>query len=74
MQARERGEVSPGLRRVLVIQAVRLAFLAAERLAYVEGRPAPDPADISVEALVGSVLAESADPDGDEADPNDASL
>lgn len=72
--ARERGEVSPGLRRVLVIQAVRLAFLAAERLAYVEGRPTPDPADISVEALVGSVLSESADPTGDDADLNDASV
>ena len=36
--ARERGEVSEGLRRVLVIQAVRLAFLAAERYAGVEGR------------------------------------
>ncbi|HWL02620.1 MAG TPA: GIY-YIG nuclease family protein [Microbacteriaceae bacterium] len=56
--ARERGEVSDGLRRVLVIQAVRLAYLSAERLAYVEGRPAPDPSAIRVEGLVGSVLYE----------------
>lgn len=56
--AHERGEVSAGLRRVLVIQAVRLAHLAAVRLAYVEGRTAPDPAAIDVDTLVGSVLAE----------------
>ncbi|MCH9728203.1 MAG: GIY-YIG nuclease family protein [Actinomycetia bacterium] len=60
--ARERGEVSEGLRRVLVVQAVRLAFIAAERLAFVEGRPPPDPAAISVEPLVGSVLYEITDP------------
>ncbi|WP_233284412.1 GIY-YIG nuclease family protein [Prescottella equi] len=62
--AHERGEVSDGLRRVLVIQAVRLAFIAAMRLASVEGRPAPDPAAISVEGLVGSVLYEHSDSDG----------
>lgn len=62
--ARERGEVSDGLRRVLVIQAVRLAFISAERLAYVEGRAAPDPSAISVASLVGSVLYEHSDPDG----------
>lgn len=63
--ARERGEVSPGLRRVLVIQAIRLAYLSAERLAYVEGRPVPDPAAIDTTALVGSVLREF-DTDGEE--------
>ncbi|WP_244268180.1 GIY-YIG nuclease family protein [Microbacterium foliorum] len=58
--ARERGEVSDGLRRVLVIQAVRLAYLAASRLAAAEGRPDPDPdAAFNVEALVGSVLHET---------------
>lgn len=58
--ARERGEVSDGLRRVLVIQAVRLAYLAAVRLAHVEGRPEPNPAEaFNVDALVGSVLYES---------------
>jgi len=57
--ARERGEVSPGLRRVLVVQAVRLAFLAAERFAFSEGRKSPDPAAINVEALIGSVLHET---------------
>lgn len=57
--ARERGEVSDGLRRVLVIQAVRLAYLAASRLAEVEGRAAPNPdAAFNIEALVGSVLYE----------------
>lgn len=62
--ARERGEVSDGLRRVLVIQAVRLTYLAAARLAEVEGRPAPEP-DIAfdIQALVGSLRY---DPDENE--------
>ena len=64
--ARERGEVSEGLRRVLVIQAVRLAFIAAERLAYAESRPPPDPTAIAVERLVGSVLYEFTDPYGED--------
>jgi hypothetical protein len=64
--ARERGEVSEGLRRVLVVQAVRLAFIAAERLAYAEGRPPPDPTAIAVERLVGSVLYEFTDPYGED--------
>jgi hypothetical protein len=54
--AHERGEVSAGLRRVLVIQAVRLAYKAAERFMFAEGNPAPDPKAISVEGLIGSVL------------------
>ncbi|MCE0485437.1 GIY-YIG nuclease family protein [Ornithinimicrobium sediminis] len=62
--AHERGEVSDGLRRVLVIQAVRLAYLSAVRLASAEGRPEPDPASISVAGLVGSVLYEHSDPTG----------
>lgn len=62
--AHERGEVSDGLRRVLVIQAVRLAYLSAVRLAYVEGRPAPASSAINVTGLVGSVLAEYSDPEG----------
>lgn len=56
--AHERGEVSEGLRRVVVIQAVRLAYLSAVRLAIAEGRPTPDPRSISVEGLVGSVFYE----------------
>lgn len=56
--AHERGEVSAGLRRVIVIQAVRLADLAAARLAYAEGRRRPSPTAIDVSALVGNVLAE----------------
>jgi len=63
--AHERGEVSPGLRRVIVIQAVRLADLAAARLAYAEGRTRPDPASIDVHALVGNVMQEFSDGDGD---------
>jgi len=62
--AHERGEVTPGLRRVLVIQAIRLAYLAAVRLAAAEGRPVPDPAAIDTDALVGTVLQEITDPEG----------
>lgn len=72
--ARERGEVSEGLRRVLVIQAVRLAYISAVRLAYSEGRAEPSPDAINVTALVGNVLWEYSDPSGHEEDPNDASL
>jgi GIY-YIG catalytic domain len=62
--AHERGEVSDGLRRVLVIQSVRLAYISAVRLAFVEGRPAPDPSVVDVAGLVGSVLVEYSDPHG----------
>ncbi|BCJ60345.1 GIY-YIG nuclease family protein [Micromonospora endophytica] len=62
--AHERGEVSGGLRRVLVVQAVRLAYISAVRLAYAEGRPEPSPAAIDIAGLVGSVLYESTDPGG----------
>ncbi|NES13263.1 MULTISPECIES: GIY-YIG nuclease family protein [Micromonospora] len=62
--AHERGEVSPGLRRVIVIQAVRLADLAAARLAFAEGRARPSPDAIDVHALVGTVLRESEADDG----------
>jgi len=72
--ARERGEVSDGLRRVLVVQAVRLAFISAVRLAHVEGRAEPDPAAIDIKKLVGSVLFEHEDPDGLIADINSAEL
>jgi len=58
--AHERGEVSPGLRRVIVIQAVRLADLAAGRLAYAEGRARPAADAIDVHKLVGNVRSESA--------------
>lgn len=57
--AHERGEVSDGLRRVLVIQAIRLAHLSASRLAEVEGRAQPLADAIDTHALVGSVLQES---------------
>jgi len=65
--AHERGEVSAGLRRVIVIQAVRLADLAAARLAYAEGRRRPSPTAIDVKALVGSVMAEFGDQEDEEA-------
>lgn len=56
--ARERGEVSDGLRRVLVIQAVRLTYLAALRFSEGTGRDEPSASAIDVEALVGSLLSE----------------
>jgi len=59
--ARERGEVSDGLRRVLVVQAVRLTYLAATRLAEASGDPLPNPSAIDVTALVGGLLAEEPD-------------
>lgn len=70
--ARERGAVSVGLRRVLVIQAVRLTYLAASRLAAVEGRPQPDPStSFNIDALVGSVLHEFPTPPGTDEEDSD---
>ncbi|MFF8956804.1 GIY-YIG nuclease family protein [Streptomyces sp. NPDC014894] len=73
--AHERGVVSAGLRRVIVIQAVRLAHLAASRFAHAQGLPAPSADAISIEALVGTVLQEHAgsqsavdDPDAEGSD------
>lgn len=57
--ARERGEVSDGLRRVLVIQAVRLTYLSAARYAETLGNQPPDPSAIDVTALIGELLAET---------------
>jgi hypothetical protein len=59
--ARERGEVSDGLRRVLVIQGIRLTYLAAVRLAEAEGNAPPDPAAIDATQLVGQLLEEEPD-------------
>lgn len=59
--ARERGEVSDGLRRVLVVQAVRLTYLSAARYAQSQGESEPDASAIDVEALVGNLLAEEPD-------------
>lgn len=59
--ARERGEVSDGLRRVLVVQGIRLTYLGAVRLAEALGDPAPDPTAIDATALVGSLLGEEPD-------------
>lgn len=63
--AHERGEVSEGLRRVIVIQAVRLADLAAARLAYVEGRPGPNPDAVDMHELVGNVMSDFPDEQGE---------
>lgn len=53
-----------------MVQAVRLAYLSAERLAFVEGHPIPDPAAIDVTALVGSVLHERDSGIDTESDPD----
>jgi GIY-YIG catalytic domain len=64
---RERGEVSNGLRRVIVIQAARLAWLGAERLAFVEGREVPNLGEtINLAELVGGVY--HADDESDQED------
>lgn len=61
---RERGSVSTGLRRVVVVQAVRLAYLGALRLAEAEGREPPDfGTTIDLAALVAGALAEGDEPD-----------
>ncbi|MDK8768847.1 GIY-YIG nuclease family protein [Corynebacterium freneyi] len=62
---RERGIVSDGLRRVLLIQAIRLTYLTAERLAYTEGRQPPPPTSIDSLALIGSVLQETGPSEAD---------
>lgn len=56
--ARERGEVSDGLRRVLVVQAIRLTYLAAARYAESRGDAPPPPSAIDAGSLVGQLLAE----------------
>ena len=56
---RERGEVSDGLRRVLVVQAIRLAFLAARRYAESRGECEPGPSAIDGKALIGEMLVGS---------------
>lgn len=71
--ARERGEVSAGLRRALVVQAVRLTYLAAQRLAYVEARPDPKPEAIDVLQLTGPVLEEFPEPKED-SEPEELAL
>jgi hypothetical protein len=63
--ARERGEVTDGLRRVLVVQAVRLAYISAARLAFTEGRATPGANAINMHELVGTVLEEKSDPLGE---------
>jgi hypothetical protein len=55
---RERGAVSDGLRRVLVIQAIRLTHLAAARYAETRGEAAPSASAIDARALLGELTAE----------------
>ena len=50
---RERGEVTNDLRRVLVIQAVRLGWIAAERLAEASGIEPPPRTAMDLAALAG---------------------
>lgn len=52
----ERGVVSEGARRALVVQAARLTHLAATRLAFAEGRPPPSHDNIYLHGLVGSAF------------------
>ncbi len=60
---RERGSVTTGLRRVVVVQAVRLAWLGALRLAEAEGRRPPDfDTLVDLQGLVAGALG----PDTDE--------
>lgn len=54
----ERGAVSVGLRRALVIQAIRLTHLASVRLAEAEGRAAPGADIIPSRELAGSLFIE----------------
>ncbi|MEU9708362.1 GIY-YIG nuclease family protein [Streptomyces sp. NPDC047967] len=49
----ERGSVSDGARRALLLQSARLTHLAATHLAYVQGRPDPAAGLIDVPGLLG---------------------
>lgn len=69
--ARERGEVSDGLRRVLVIQAVRLAYISAVRLAIAKGHDAPDPTAINVNLLIGEESEDDEAAVGDDEEGDD---
>ena len=46
---------------MIVIQAIRLADLAAARLAYAEGRRGPSPEAINMHELVGDIAADPLD-------------
>jgi len=63
---RERGEVSNGLRRVVVVQAIRIAWLGAQRLAEAEGRKVPNYSSaIDLRSLVGGAIQSDEDPEGE---------
>lgn len=72
---RERGEVTAGLRRVAVVQAVRLAWLSALRHAETEGLEPPTPDTIDLRSLLGASVFEpepGEEENGDEEDMGDA--
>ena len=70
---RERGEVSLGLRRVIVVQAIRIAWLSAQRLAFAEGREEPTlSASIDLSALIGFTLTDESETIFPYAEPFDA--
>ena len=56
--ARERGEVSDGLRRVLADRSRAPHVPLCRSVAESRGEPAPDPSAIDVGALVGELLTE----------------
>jgi len=61
---RERGEVSNGLRRAVVVQAIRIAWLGAQRLAEAEGRELPNYSSaIDLRSLVGGAALSDEDPE-----------
>lgn len=65
---RERGEVSQGLRRVLLVQAIRLTHLAAQRLAETEGREPPPATAIDTTILIDSDGLTGSDSQDDQLD------
>lgn len=54
--ARERGSVSNGLRRVLVVQSLRLVKMTADQLAKVEGDSSPRMDVLDASALIGKMI------------------
>ena len=54
--ARERGSVSNGLRRVLVVQSLRLVNMTADQLAKVEGDSSPRMDALDTSTLIGKMI------------------
>lgn len=73
--AYERGTVTTGLRRTLVVQAARLTYLAAVRLAKATGNPLPNHDLIDVERLVVDMFDPTdVDYDGPASDGDDEGI